>query len=80
MFYTYVLWSESIDKYYIGYTWDVEQRLIKHNAGGSRWTKRGIPWHIVCVRSFKTKGDAIREEKRLKHLKSRKALEKYIAG
>jgi len=80
MFYTYVLWSKSIDKYYIGYTQDIERRIAKHNTGGSRWTKKGIPWCIVCVRLFETKREAIQEELRLKRSKNRKALEKYIAG
>jgi len=37
-YFVYILFSESIDKYYIGYTLDVNARLIKHNFGGTKST------------------------------------------
>jgi len=27
MYFTYILWSEKCDRYYIGYAWDVNARL-----------------------------------------------------
>jgi hypothetical protein len=51
MFYTYILYSESIDQYYTGHTSvGVEKRLTKHNKGGNLSTKAGIPWkNFLCL-------------------------------
>ncbi|MCW9707123.1 GIY-YIG nuclease family protein [Fodinibius salsisoli] len=36
MFYTYIIYSPSIDQYYTGYTSHaVEHRLMRHNSGSS---------------------------------------------
>ncbi len=32
MFWTYILYSTSIDRYYIGYTNNLDERLKKHNT------------------------------------------------
>ncbi|NQV19022.1 MAG: GIY-YIG nuclease family protein [Armatimonadetes bacterium] len=62
MFYTYIIYSNSKDKYYSGYTENLELRLERHNSGGSRSTKSGSPWKIVCYEVYKTKSEAIRRE------------------
>lgn len=69
-----------MDKLYIGYTSNVDARLIKHNSGGSKWTRTGIPWRMVYTKVFDSKTEAIKYEKFLKNLKSRKLLEEIIAG
>lgn len=33
MWYTYILFSEKIDKYYTGYCENLDTRLEKHNSG-----------------------------------------------
>jgi len=43
MFFTYILYSDTKDRYYIGHTHDFELRLERHNAGWSKSTKSGIP-------------------------------------
>ena len=79
-FITYIIKSESIDKLYIGYTANINQRLEKHNSKASKWTERGVPWKLVYLKEFDTKHDAIVYEHYLKSLKNRKYLEKIIAG
>ncbi len=80
MFVTYILKSDILDRYYVGYTSDINERLKKHNSGGSTWTRRGIPWKIVFVKKFVNKREAMQFERYLKKMKSRRILEKYIAG
>ena len=41
-FFTYILYSESKDRYYIGSAEDVMLRLNRHNAGATPSTKPGI--------------------------------------
>lgn len=77
MYYTYIIYSEIADRYYIGYTSDLEDRLRHHNTGGTKSTKRGIPWKIVYQEEHDTKYDAIIREHEIKKKKSRKHI-KYL--
>ncbi len=77
-YFVYILFSESIDKYYIGYTLDVNARLIKHNFGGTKSTCKGKPWRIVYTEEYNTKTDAIKREIQIKKKKSRKYIEWLI--
>ena len=78
--YTYILYSLSKDRYYIGSSADVQNRLLRHNAGATPSTKAGRPWKIVFVRAFNSKTDALKFENYLKRMKSRKHLEALIEG
>jgi len=33
MYFTYIIYSKSKDKYYVGYTHDLKLRLERHNTG-----------------------------------------------
>ena len=45
MFYVYILQSiDYPDKFYIGYTADLKQRLQAHNSGQSDHTNKSRPW------------------------------------
>jgi len=39
MFWVYILFSDKCKKFYIGYSADVEARLLRHNAGMVNATK-----------------------------------------
>jgi len=48
MFFVYVLYSPSANKFYVGYTSNLESRLLSHNLLGTKdWTKRYSPWELV---------------------------------
>ena len=66
-------------RYYIGQTADLALRLRRHNQGMVFWTKGRGPWEVVYSQQFETRSTAMAEERRLKGLKSRKALEKLVA-
>ena len=80
MFFTYILFSEKLNKYYIGSSDDPEKRLLRHNAGHSKFTKTGIPWKIMYKEVFNTRAEAFRREQEIKNKKSRSYLEKLING
>jgi len=80
MFFVYILYSKSLDRYYTGHTHCIIDRLNRHNSGRSKATKGGIPWEIMHTESFKTKSDAYKRERVIKAKKSRKDVEKLIAG
>ena len=77
-FFVYIL-RNSEGRYYIGQTSDLQLRMQRHNSGKVFWTKRHGPWKLVLSKPFKTRSEAMMQEKRLKRLKSKKALEDYIA-
>ncbi|MFN3871677.1 MAG: GIY-YIG nuclease family protein [Ignavibacterium sp.] len=75
---TYILYSEKIDKYYVGVTEDLPLRLERHNMEWSKFTRRGIPWKIVYYEEYDSKTEAIKREREIKKKKSRKYIEEII--
>ena len=72
MFYTYILFSPSTDKYYTGHTSNLpSDRLDQHNNGMSPSTKPGIPWSLCFKKAFENKSDAIQFENFIKRQKSK---------
>ncbi|MBK8699084.1 MAG: GIY-YIG nuclease family protein [Saprospiraceae bacterium] len=52
-FFVYVLYSQEYDKYYIGHTQKLAQRLIQHNALSNKtYTSRYRPWSLLCQFTF----------------------------
>ncbi len=45
MYQVYILHNQQ-GKSYIGLSENIEQRLIQHNNGESKWTKKYQPWHL----------------------------------
>lgn len=78
--YVYGLYLKSIKTgtYYIGSTKNIDKRLLNHNAGLSRWTKRGIPWILIYTESYKTRSEAITRELKIKSYKSGNEFRKVI--
>lgn len=78
MHYLYILYSNKLDKYYIGQSKQVENRLVKHNKGHSLATKGGIPWGLVKMIEFESKSHAIQAENWLKRMKSSRIIKQFI--
>jgi putative endonuclease len=74
----YVLYSEKLDKYYVGACSDMERRLYEHNIGHSKFTSKGVPWVLVYKESFETLKESKRREMEVKRMKSRKYIENLI--
>lgn len=77
MFYTYILYSVSLNKYYKGHTNNIEARLKKHNRGEVKYTSKGIPWKLILFIRKETRGEAMNLERKLKNL-NRVRLEAFI--
>ncbi|WP_188458121.1 GIY-YIG nuclease family protein [Psychroflexus planctonicus] len=41
--YTYILFSEKLNKYYIGQNNNIENRIKQHNNQQEKYTKKGTP-------------------------------------
>lgn len=75
----YILWDKSRDKYYIGQTNNLEDRLKRHFAKQSKYTKSGT-WQLVYKETYDTRSESYRRERYLKSLKSKIAIKKLIVG
>src|SRR5262245_2157854 len=80
MYFVYILYSEKCDRYYIGFSANVNARLERHNAGMVTATRNCRPYILKAFKEFPTEIEARREELRLKKAKSRKYLEFLIKG
>ncbi|MCB9333095.1 MAG: GIY-YIG nuclease family protein [Lewinellaceae bacterium] len=80
MYYVYIIYSATTDKYYVGSCQDLNRRLTEHNTGRSTYTKTGAPWDLKWQSTFETRSLAVKEERRIKAKKSRKFIEYLIHG
>ena len=78
MFYTYIIYSKTLDKYYVGHTKDLNERIARHNRGGNKYTSKGQPWEIAYFKNFETKELAYKRERQIKGWKSKKMIIKLI--
>lgn len=78
MYFVYILQNPQ-GRLYIGQTSDLELRLRRHNEGKVFWTKGKGPWQLIHSEGFITRSAAMTQERRLKALKSKKALLDYMA-
>ena len=66
-YYVYILHSETYpDRYYTGFTEDLNLRLSYHNSGKCIYTKKYKKWKIKTAIAFTDKDKAINFEKYLK--------------
>jgi len=78
MYNIYVLQSIKYGRYYIGYSCDIEKRLIEHNAWFVKSTKFYKPYNLIYTEEFKTKTEALKREKELKRMKWSENFKKII--
>ena len=66
MYYTYVLWSKTKRRFYIGSTSDLRKRLVAHNEGTNVSTKFGKPWIVIYYEAYENEPLAQQRERVLK--------------
>jgi putative endonuclease len=75
----YIIFSKTLNKYYVGSTSDVmEERLRRHNSNHSGFTGGYGDWVTVYLEFFETNQQALAREKQIKKWKSRKLIEKLV--
>ena len=81
-FYIYILYSETSDIYYVGYSSDFLARLEQHNhSERSTFTSKHRPWTLKAVYFCCTEeAHAMAIEKFIKKQKSKTLIEKLISG
>ena len=81
MFYIYILYSETSDIHYIGYTDDVKRRLSEHNTSPyNTFTSKHRPWKLKAVfTASEDVGTTMQIERFIKKQKSKSFVEKICA-
>ncbi len=80
MFFVYILNSNNLNQFYIGYTSMIlEDRLRRHLSSHKGFTARTKDWKIVYFETFENKTDAILREQEIKNWKSKKRIIELIA-
>ena len=72
--FVYVIYSVSADKYYIGETSDVNERIKQHNSGfyESSFSKQASDWEIYWMLECKSRSQALKIEQHIKKMRNRK--------
>jgi len=77
----YILYSSSLDEFYVGHTGDeIKERLRRHNSNHKGFTGGIGDWQLVYSELFLAKEQAYKREREVKARKSRKMIEKMIGS
>jgi putative endonuclease len=77
MYFVYILYSEKLNRYYVGSTNNITDRIKRHNAGQGGYTKKGIPWKLIQTFEFQTRSEAVRFEMKVKKKRNRKIYPRF---
>ena len=80
MHFLYILHSKTCNKYYIGETHNIQERIYKHNQHdyANSFSKITDDWSIVLSLDCKDRIDALYIENFIKKMKSKVFIEKII--
>ena len=79
MFYVYALYSIAFNKIYIGFTSDIERRLLAHDhPSNKQYTGKFKPWILLYSESYPDKATAMKREEELKSARGRTFIKSLI--
>ena len=75
----YILYSETLKKFYIGHTTEpIEERLRKHLSDHKGFTAKAKDWKVIFQEIFDTKEQAYKRELQIKSWKSTKRIHEMM--
>ncbi len=77
-YFFYILYSEYFEKYYIGHTSNIDDRIRKHNTNHNGFTGGKNDWILVYSEVFETKTEAYARERQVKNWKSKSKITQLI--
>jgi putative endonuclease len=71
-FFVYIIYSESLERFYTGTTDNVHKRIEEHNSNKypSTFTSKGIPWNLFLTIKCDSSGQAYKLERFIKKMHS----------
>ncbi len=79
-YYLYILQSQVKETFYVGSSDEPKRRVKYHNGESKGYTRRFRPWNLVYEYGFDTKQEALKAERKVKSLKSKKMIKLLIEG
>ena len=79
MFYVYIIFSKSLNKYYVGSCQNIDERLEDHLNSRSKYTKSAKDWVLKYSEIFSLRSEAYQREMQIKKMKSRIYIENLIS-
>lgn len=73
--FTYILFSESQNRYYTGSSDDLKQRIERHNEAKVQSTKFGVPWTLKWFCEHPSRSEARELELKIKKRGAKRFLE-----
>jgi len=70
-FIVYILFSETKNRYYIGFTSNLEERIIRHNQKSKGFTGNVNEWKVVYIEKYDTKEKGLQKKSQIKSWKSK---------
>ena len=80
MYFVYIIYSPTKNKYYVGSCEDVNKRVLKHNTNHSGFTGKTGDWIVKWTEEHPEKSSALKRENQIKAWKSRKMIERLIGN
>ena len=77
-FVVYILFSEIKNRFYIGFTSNLEERIVRHNQKSKGFTGNVNEWKVVYIENYQTKELAHKRELQIKSWKSRIKIQELI--
>ena len=79
MCYCYILYSQSLNKFYIGHSCEaLQERLRKHLSNHKGFTSKVKDWEIIYSEKFDSKSNAYKREREIKSWKSAFRIQQLI--
>lgn len=73
-YYVYIIFSESLNRFYCGSTADFVKRLKEHNNGKGNYTSKGVPWKEVKLFELASRAEAVKLESQIK----KRGIKRYL--
>jgi putative endonuclease len=77
-FFVYIIYSADKDKYYVGQTSNLEDRIKSHLSHISPYTSIANDWKLIYYEELSSRSEAIKRKNEIKRKKSRKYIEWLI--
>ena len=76
-FFVYALVSDKDGRIYVGFSTNLEKRIIEHNSGKTKSTKGYMPWKILYFEEVSDRASARQKEKYYKSGVGKEFLKSY---
>jgi putative endonuclease len=76
MIIVYILFSNSLNKFYVGQTNNFDRRFHEHNSRQTKYSSIGIPWNLVYKTETESRSEAMKLETKIK----KRGILRYLKG